>query len=73
MIFGERAGNFRKRGGDLIRLGGENQNCRRLGDFQIGGKSFRATRFKVEMFARGLERIGGGKLVRLDELGVEKT
>ena len=71
MIFGELAGNFRERGGDLIRLGGQNQNLRGLGDFKIGRKSFRAG-FGGEMFPRGVKRVGGEKLVRLTSLALRK-
>ena len=59
MIFCERAGNFRERGGNLIRLGREDQNSRGLGGVKIGRKSFRA-RFAGKMFPRRVKRIGGG-------------
>ena len=72
MFFGERTGNFRERGGHLIRLGGENQNCRGLGGYKIGRDGFCAG-LGSKMFARRVKRIGGEKLVRLDELGVDKT
>ena len=72
MIFGERAGNFRERGGDLIRLRGEDQNIRGFCDFKIGRKSF-STGLGGEMFTRDVKRVGGEKLVRLDEPGVDKS
>jgi len=72
MIFRERAGNLRQRGGDLIRLGRQDQNGRGGGHFQIGRKSF-CSGFGGKMFACGVKRVGGEKLVCLDELGAGKT
>ena len=69
MFLGECAGNFRQRSGDLVRLGGQNQNRRGFGEFKIGPDGLRAE-FAVEIFSRGVKRIGGEKLVRFDEFGV---
>ena len=72
MIFGERAGNFRQRGGNLIRLGRQNQNVRGPGDFEIGGGGFRAG-FGGEMFARGVKRVGGDDFARKNDFRLDKT
>ena len=54
MIFGERAGNFRERGGDLVGLGRQNQDVREFGDVGVGRDGFRAD-FGGEIFARGVD------------------
>ena len=51
MIFGERAGNFRERGGNLVGLGGENQDVREFRDLGVGRDGFRAD-FGGEVFSR---------------------
>ena len=72
MIFGERAGNFRERRRDLIRLGRQNQHVRGLRDFQVGGSGFGAG-FGGKMFSRGVKRVGGDDFARLDEPGVDEN
>ena len=72
MFFGERAGNFRERGGGLVGLRREDQNVRRFDDFEVGRGGGGAD-FGGEAFARGGERVGGDDFARNDEFGVDKT
>ena len=72
MIFAERAGNFRERRRDLIRLGGDEENRCAFGHIEVGGDSSCAG-FGGEMLACGREGIGGEELVCFNQLGVDET
>jgi len=72
MIFGERAGNFRERGGGLIRLGGEDQNGRGLGGFHVGRDGLCAG-LGGEAFPRGGKRVGGDDFARENNFRADKT
>ena len=72
MVFGECAGNLRQRGGDLVRLGGENQNIGKLGRVGIGGDHGRAG-FGIEMLLRGGDGVGGADFPRKNNFRAHKT
>ena len=58
MFFGERAANFRQRGGNLVGFGRQNQNAGEFCDFGVGRNGFCAD-LGGEMFARGVRRVAG--------------
>ena len=72
MFFGERAANFRQRGGNLVGFGRQNQDAGEFRDFGVGRDRFRAD-FGGEMFSRGVHRVAGDDFAGADEFAADEA
>ena len=72
MFFGERAMNFRQRGGNLVGFGRQNQNAGEFRDFGVGRNRFR-TDFGSEMFTRGVHRVAGDDFAGAGEFAANEA
>ena len=72
MMFCERAGYFRERGGNLVGLGRQNQDVGKCHDRSVGRDRFGAG-FGGEIVSRGGVRIAGHDFPGHNEFGADKT